>query len=117
MLHGITELDPPRGNVAHPAADPYGIVVAGGLTVPDRHLTHGQSQSGIFQLPIAHATLPQVLGARDVEPDQITRVVDDAHLVGLGIIDSNPGLRDWWRLDGHGSLTLVDARDGVAVTR
>ena len=94
MLDHIAELDPPGRDVPDPAADPDRIVEAGRLPVADGHLAHGEPEAGGLELAIARPALPQVLGAGDVEPDQIPGVVDDAHLVGLGVVHPDQGLGD-----------------------
>ena len=44
-----------------------------------------QQHAGLFHFPIGPAERAQQLGARDLEPDEVVGVVDDAHLIGLGV--------------------------------
>jgi hypothetical protein len=93
LLEGVAEVDPPGGEVAHPAADPDPVIVACGLPEPDGDLADRQPQTSLLQLAVAHAGEAEVLGAGDVEPDQVAGVVDDSHLVGLGIVHPHQRLR------------------------
>ena len=51
VLDGVAEFDPPRREVAYPAADADEIVELGRLAVPDRGLAHHQAETGRLQLP------------------------------------------------------------------
>ncbi len=128
VLHRVAELHPARRNVAHPATDPDGIIVPGGLPVFDRYVADRQAQSGQLEIPITHAAPAKMLGSGDVEPDQIAGMVDHAHLVGLGIVDPNLRFRDcryrshedvlmrciFGAVLGHTLVVVSDAHLGVA---
>ena len=86
MLDRIAELDAAGCELAHPAADPEQVVEAGRLPIAHAHLAHGQPEPRGLELAVAGPAAPEVLGARDVEPDQVARMIGDAHLVGLGIV-------------------------------
>jgi len=94
MLDGVSELHPPRGHVPHPAADPDGIIIPGGLAIADRNVTHCKAEPVDLEIAITHAAPAKVLGASNVQPDQVPGVVHHSHLVGLGVVDPHVSFRD-----------------------
>src|SRR6266566_1060595 len=87
-LDRVAEGDAPGRELAHPAADPHQVVVAGGGAVADVDLGDGKVDALLLELLVSEPRLAHQLGAGAVEPDEVVGVVDHAHLVGLGIIDA-----------------------------
>ena len=115
MLDRVPEFDPPAGQGPNPATDADRVVEARRLPESDRHIRDGQAPPFRFEIAVADPIQPQMLGPRDVEPDEIAGVVDDPHLIGLGIVDPDVGLRDSG--DRHrGPLGIVDVRVRGAAT-
>src|SRR6185312_11932633 len=115
VLHRIAEVDPPGGERTNPAAHLDLIVVAGRAPVADGNLADGETESGRLQFTVTHSGPAEVLSTRDVEPDQIAGMIDDAHLIGLGVVDPDPDLRDGGKRHGTAS-SVVDAQDAGKVT-
>jgi UDP-2,3-diacylglucosamine hydrolase len=86
VVDGVPEVDPAGGDFPDPAAHPQQVVIASRLPVTNRNFAHRETQSGGLELAIAETGLPQVLAASDVEPDQMTGVVRDAHLVDFRVV-------------------------------
>src|SRR2546427_6476510 len=87
-LDRVAEGDAPGRELAHPAADPHQVVVAGGGAVADVDLGDGEVDALLLELLVGQPRLAHQLGPGPVEPDEIVGVVDHAHLVGFGIIDA-----------------------------
>src|SRR5207249_2374655 len=87
-LDRVAEGDAPGRELAHPAADPHQVVVAGGGAVADVDFGDGEVDALLLELLVGKPRLAHQLGAGAVEPDEVVGVVDHAHLVGLGIIDA-----------------------------
>src|SRR5436190_3291350 len=68
------------------------VVIQRRTAVGAGRFNDGQRQAVAFHLTVAPATLAQEIGPSDLEPDQIVRVINDAHLVGFGI--AHPDSRD-----------------------
>ena len=73
------------------------VVVPRRLAVVAVRFDHRQREAVGFHLAIAPAGVAQQIGAADLEPDEVVRVVDDAHLVGFGVAHAHPR-------DGSGRL-------------
>ena len=56
---------------------------------------HRQEDAGGFHFAIGPAERPQQVGPRHLEPDEVVGVVDDAHLVRLGVPHAQCGDRGW----------------------
>jgi hypothetical protein len=52
-------------------------------------LDHREEKSLLFERPIGPAAVAEEVGPADFEPDEIVRVVDDAHLIGLRVPDAD----------------------------
>ena len=65
------------------------VVVAGRLPVLAVRLDDRQREAVGLHLAIAPARLAQQIRASDLEPDEVVRVVHDAHLVGFGVPHAN----------------------------
>lgn len=102
MLDSVPEGDPARRDLAHPTADSDQVVVASRLAIAYVNVAHHQSEPRLLQLTVGDAGTPQQLAARDVEPDQVPRVIDQAHLIGLGIVHPNQTLGDAGPPDNFG---------------
>src|SRR6266513_81014 len=87
-LDRVAEGDAPGRELAHPAANPHQVVVAGGGAVADVDFGDGEVDALLLELLVGQPRLAHQLGAGAIEPDQIVGVVDHAHLVGLGIVDA-----------------------------
>src|SRR5256886_10487294 len=87
-LDRVAEGDAPGRELAHPAADPHQVVVAGGGAVADVDLGDGEVDTLLLELLVGQPRLAHQFGAGAVEPDEVVGVVDHAHLVRLGIIDA-----------------------------
>src|SRR6266704_1713851 len=87
-LDRVAEGDAPGRELAHPAANPHQVVVAGGGAVADVDFGDGEVDALLLELLVGQPRLAHQLGAGAVEPDEVVGVVDHAHLVGLGIIDA-----------------------------
>src|SRR6266446_4799011 len=85
-LHRVSENHPSRGQVPHPAADANHIIIARRLAVADVNIRDGEVRPLLFQVLVGHATLTEVFRARHIHPDEIVRVVDEAHLIGFGVV-------------------------------
>ena len=85
-LDGIAENHPARRQVSHPAADPNHVIIARGLAVANVHVGHGEIRALLLQLLIRHAAFPEMFRPRHIHPDEIVGVVDEAHLIGFGVI-------------------------------
>jgi hypothetical protein len=72
------------------------VVVAGRGAIAAAGFNHGENALMLgFKLAVSEAEGAEQLDAAYLKPDQIIRVVDDAHLVGFGIADADFGS------DGH----------------
>src|SRR6266446_10653642 len=104
-LHGVSENHPPRGEVPHPAADPNQIIIARRPAVADVHIRDGEIRPLLFQVLVGHPPLTEMFGARHIHPDEIVRVVHEAHLICFGVVHAvqhridyggwGLGLGDW----------------------
>ena len=74
------------------------IVVARRLAVLAVRLDDRQREPVGFHLAIGPARVAEQVGAADLEPDEVVRVVDDAHLVGFGVAHAHPDGRE---MDGR----------------
>src|SRR5262245_2364447 len=81
------------------------VVVPRGTRVFAMCFDHRQRNTSLFHLAITPAERPQQIRARDLEPHEVVRVVDHAHLVGLGVADAHRRRRGLD--DGH--LTAAPA--------
>src|SRR5207244_2566249 len=54
-------------------------------------LDHRQRESVGLHLPIVPARFAQQIRSPHLEPDEVVRVVDHPHLVGLGVTYADPG--------------------------
>ena len=93
VVHGVAEVYPSGREVAHPAADPHPVVVAGGQEVAQGDLADRRAETGLLQVAVTHPGQANVLGAGDVEPDQVAGVVHHTHLIGLGVVHPHERLR------------------------
>ena len=96
--HLVGEADHARIRLLDPGADDHFFVVEGRRMIAARSFHHRQPDAvpGLH-VAIADAGGAAVFDASDFHPDQVVRVVHDAHLVGFGIAHSQP------RVDGfHG---------------
>ena len=91
MLDIVDKIHSARCDLTYPAADADEIIVPRGVTVAQPQIGHDQPNSGRLKFAIAEARLAQVFGPGDVQPDDVPRMVHDAHLVGFGIIDAYGG--------------------------
>src|SRR5690242_4006577 len=98
-LDGIPERHAPGRELPHPAAHLHQIVVARRPAVLDAHLGNREVHALLLELLIRQARLTHQLGARAIEPDEVVGVIDQPHLVCLGIIDAQR-----YRAD-HGEAT------------
>src|SRR5207244_3926559 len=87
-LDRVAEGDAPGRELAHPAADPHQVVVAGGGAVADVDLGDGKVDALLLELLVSEPRLAHQLGAGAFEPDELVGVVDNANLAGLGIMDA-----------------------------
>ena len=69
------------------------IVIARSRNVPHGGLGHGQTNTALLELAIAGAQRANQIGARDLAPDQIVRVIHDAHLIGFRVAYAQLGGR------------------------
>ena len=84
----------------------------------------GSDTPAMLHLAIAPAERPQQVGARHLEPHEVVRVVDHAHLIGFGVADpqrgDDEGIRTQPRRIGrgaqlaHGALGVARPEDGLA---
>ena len=68
------------------------VVVLRRFAIRAVRFDHRQREALDLHLAIAPARLAQQVGAADLEPHEVVRVVDDAHLVGFGVAHAHPGL-------------------------
>ena len=92
----VIKLHAHRRQLPRPRADLHLIVVARALPVFAVRFDHRQLDAVVFHLAVGPAGLAQPVGAANLEPDQIVRVVDHAHLVGFGVAHA----------DGRGRVPL-----------
>jgi len=90
-LEPVGEDDAAGSDIADPAPDPHDLIEAQRLTIANRQFRHDEPHPRCFQLAVGIASLSEVLRACDVEPDDVTGMIDHAHLVGLGIVHSVSG--------------------------
>jgi UDP-2,3-diacylglucosamine hydrolase len=64
------------------------------MTIPQRRFADHQPISPLLEFAVARPGGPEIFGPRHVEPDEIAGVVDDAHLISLGIVDADLNLRN-----------------------
>src|SRR5262249_32532780 len=88
-------------------------VVPRGPVVVAVRLDHRQRDASVLHLPIAPAERAEQIRPANLEPHEVVRVVDDPHLVGLGVTDPNGGDRRSRRHAPSG-LTAAARRWGVA---
>ena len=81
----VRELHPHGRQHAARRSDLDLVVVARRLAVLAVRLDDRQREPRLLHLAIAPAERAQQVGARHLEPDEVVRVVDDAHLVGFGV--------------------------------
>lgn len=93
-LDHIAEAHAAGRRLTNPATHPHQIVVSRRLAVAQRRFVDREAVAPFLELSVAQPRVAKVFGAGDVQPDEIARVIHDAHLVGLGIIDPNPNLGD-----------------------
>jgi hypothetical protein len=86
----IPSHDPAGGGLDHPGPHRDLLVVAGGATVAARQVGEHQVDALGFPLGVGRAERAGQLGARRLEPDRVDSVVDDPHLVGLGVAGAQP---------------------------
>ena len=53
----------------------------------------GSEHAVFLHLAVGPAERPQQVGTRHLEPDEVVGIVDDAHLIGFGVADTNGGHR------------------------
>ena len=87
--HLVAELHPHRRQQPSLRPDLQLVVVPRRPAILAVRLDHRQRHARVFHLAIAPAERPQQVGARHLEPDEVVRVVDDAHLVGFGVADAH----------------------------
>ena len=75
-------------HVGQRGADANHLVVARRGVKSRRQLRHGEADPGSFEVGVAHAARTDEVGAPDLAPDEIVRVVHDAHLIGLRVADA-----------------------------
>src|SRR5689334_8237861 len=71
------------------------VVVASGSDIAAVRL--GDSDECLlfaFQLAIAEAAVAAIIGAADLHPHEIVRIVDHAHLIGFGVANTKSALAD-----------------------
>src|SRR5213596_3748155 len=78
-LDRVAEGDAPGRELAHPAADPHQVVVAGGGAVADVDLGDGKVDALLLELLVSEPRLAHQLGAGAVEPDEVVGVVYHAN--------------------------------------
>src|SRR6202023_2416270 len=89
------------GQAVAPADHLHGVAVAGGSAVAQLDAGDHQQEAEVLDLAVAVARLRAEVGAGKLEPDDVVGVVDDAHLVGLGVADLD--VRDLAYRFAHGS--------------
>src|SRR5262249_40090830 len=50
---------------------------------------HGNQNSFFLHLAVGNARLPAEFRSADFEPDEVIRMIDEAHPVGLGVTDAD----------------------------
>ncbi len=99
-LNGVAEAHAARGHFPHPTAHPHEIVIPRRLPIAQGRFVHREPVPPRLEVTIAQASLAQILGSSDIEPDKIARVIDDTHLIGLGVVHPDLHVHD------PGSITL-----------
>src|SRR5487761_1947762 len=87
--HFVAEADHARVGFLEPGFDQDLFVVAGGGVVAAMGLHHNQKDALIaLQIAVADTLGAEILDAANFHPDDVVGVVDDSHLIGLGIADA-----------------------------
>ncbi len=93
----VGEADAAALQLVDPGGDPDGIAVAGAPAVGQLGAGDHQQVAVALDLGVVAAAAGAQGGARLLEPDQVVGVMDDAHLVGLGVADLEvDALADGW---------------------
>ena len=87
--HLVGELHPDRRQQAAFGPHLELVIVLRGAAVLAVRLDHRQRYTRMLHLPITPSQCPQQIGARHLEPHEVVRVVDDPHLVGLGVANAD----------------------------
>jgi len=79
-----------------PGFDDDFVVVLGGREVTaigfgDDH----ENAVLLFHVAVGEALSPAPLGAGDFHPDEVVGVIDDAHLIGFGVANTEAGFSGW----------------------
>src|SRR5947208_15045495 len=56
------------------------------------NITYRQAQARLFQLAVAHAIVPQVITARDIQPHKVPGVIYNPHQIGLSTVAASQSL-------------------------
>src|SRR2546428_1116444 len=91
-LDAVTERDAHCGCALDPGTDAQKIVVARRRAVGAGGLDDRQENPILFEMAVVDAPRAHQLGPPDLEPDEMIRVMRDAHPVDLGV--SYPHLND-----------------------
>src|SRR5690606_22577414 len=98
----VPERHGPRPCVLDPRLDLDLVVVPRRRVIADLGVGDGEAEPLTLELRVAEAEPGDEVGPSDLTPDQVVRVVDDAHLVRFRVSDPDRGPRSTgWRGVGH----------------
>jgi epoxyqueuosine reductase len=89
--HLVFQPDAGHGPLAQGGDNLQFVVVTGRTQVARRNFEHGQEIAGGLQLAVGQAVRLKQRGAPELKPRQVAAVIGDAHHVGLGVADVEPG--------------------------
>ena len=85
--HLVGEGHAPTAQTLQPTDDSDPVAVARPTPVLELGADHHQQEPLGLDLGVVETAVGAELGSGQLEPDQVVRVMDDPHLVGLGVAD------------------------------
>lgn len=91
-MDGVGEAEDGAADASDAGFDGELVVVMCGCPVAERGFDDGD-EGAFFLLHsfVVEAQVADEFGASDLEPDEVVGMVDDPHLIGFGITDTDPG--------------------------
>src|SRR5207237_6591727 len=87
--HGVADSQRPARTLGDLRANGQLLIVARGLLVATSRLYDGKKEPGLLHCAVVHAVLAAECAARQLEPDEVVRMVRHLHLVGLEVTYPN----------------------------
>jgi len=81
----IVERDSARPYFGKRRANANQLIVPGRPVKSRGHLGDRESNTSALHVGVAHPARANEVGSTDLTPDHVVRMIDDAHLVGLGV--------------------------------